>query len=135
MGDPKPATDTDPTPWREPFERALDADPSDQRVRRDLADHLDEVGDPDAEPVRWLAENGKWPDMQGQTPSWYRRQIHRSSSVLPENVFDRLLTDRRTWRTLESGGAYYPNRREAEADFCRAFQQAKASGWDPGDEP
>jgi hypothetical protein len=32
---------------------------------------------------------------------------------------------------LDNAGMY-TTRREAEADFCRAYHAAKASGWDPG---
>jgi hypothetical protein len=45
----------------EALHRHLDEHPDDQRVRRDLADHLEEWGDPAGEALRWLADNGKWP--------------------------------------------------------------------------
>jgi hypothetical protein len=113
--------------WREPFERALDADPPDQRVRRDLADHLAEASDPDAEPVRWLADHDKFPvfaedDFEGPRWDWYTvNETVPVSCRVPGQVFFRL-----------AGRALYPTRREAEADFCRAFYEAKAGGWDAG---
>jgi hypothetical protein len=106
--------------WREPFELALDDDPSNQVVRRDLADHLEERGDPDAEAVRWLAERNRVP---APNLFWFwhgdadRPQI---PSSLPHSV----------WRRLRFRDVA-PSRREAEADFCRAFREAKDAGWDP----
>ena len=114
--------------WREPFERALDADPPDQRVRRDLADHLEERGDPDVEPVRWLADHRRWPlPVAGPAWSWTTRRNARRDrpEVLPHEVHRRLTG------TLVYGHRDYPTRREAEADFCRAFHAARAAGWDP----
>jgi hypothetical protein len=116
MGDPTP-------PWREPFEQALDADPSDQRVRRDLADHLDEIGDPDGEAVRWLAENGKWPQqfIGGHNSGWFWwRHVPPEAHVIGHELHSHLITL----------GAH-PTRREAEADFCRGWHAARADGWVP----
>jgi hypothetical protein len=113
--------------WREPFERALDEDPSNQQVRRDLADHLEERGDPAAEPVLWLAQRGKRPLLPDWEPkwSWYGEAGEVSAwlpqdAVLPVQVFNHL-------RNL----GFYDTRREAEADFCRAYLEAKDAGWDP----
>jgi hypothetical protein len=110
--------------WREPFEQALDADPSDHRVRRDLADHLAERGEPDAEPVRWLADHGKWPlrgDGPGGSARWDWYTVSRPEHCrAPGPVF-----------YLLAGPAIYPTRRAAEADFCRAYHAARAAGWGP----
>jgi hypothetical protein len=114
--------------WREPFEKALDADPSDQQVRHELARHLEERGDPDAEPVRWLAERGKYPQLDGRFreqrfPGWH---WWRGDPDLPAHCHIGNLVAR-----LTSFGAGYPTRREAEADFCRAYHAARVAGWDP----
>jgi hypothetical protein len=119
--------------WREPFERALDDDPSDQRVRRDLADHLEERGDRDAEPVRWLADRRRSPLRVG----WGRprpwefwsadggREVRAPRHChVPAAVAARMAGTAPNLRD-------YPTRREAEADFCRAFHLAKAAGWGP----
>jgi hypothetical protein len=117
--------------WRTPFERALDEDPSNQQVRRDLADHLSERGDPDAEAVLWLAERGKWPlpllpGSSGPRWNWFSeagratKWLTSDAALLPARVFSEL---RRF--------GFYGTRREAEADFCRAYFEAKDAGWDP----
>jgi hypothetical protein len=129
MGDPTP-------PWREPFEQALDADPSDRRVRRDLADHLDELGDPDGDALRWLADNGKWPTPPGVSHPffdatrswdwwWEGSSEPPDSGRLPQGLYDRLP------RGPGVGETSYYTRREAEAAFCRAFHAARAAGWVP----
>jgi hypothetical protein len=122
-----PVTFVDPN-WRETFERALDADPSDQGVRRDLADHLDEVGEPDAEPVRWLAERGKYPQLDGSFGGrvfsgwhWWMRDPDFPAHCHIGHVAS----------FLQSFTAGYPTRRDAEADFCRAYHLARAEGWGP----
>jgi hypothetical protein len=118
--------------WREPFEVALDADPANQAVRRDLADHLEEVGDPDCEPMRWLADHGLVPflspdpNTHGMPWEWWdggvepfaRRSGVPDSCRLPEAVYKRLTQD-----------GDYLTRREAEADSCRAFRLASEEGW------
>jgi hypothetical protein len=121
---------------------ALDLDPGNQAIRRDLADHLDEVGDPDAEPVRWLADHGGWPrpPQPGAGPSdvdccwnWWGRSGEANtaewvprSAILPQPVAEHL-------GGTADGNPYgaYPTRREAEADFRRAFHFARAGGWVP----
>ena len=118
--------------WREPFERALDADPSDQQVRHDLADHLEEHADPDAEPVRWLARFEKYPQLNGR----FRQSVFagwhwwKSDQDFPAHCHIGFLTS-----YLAGFVAGYATRREAEADFCRAFHQARADGWDPQADP
>jgi hypothetical protein len=123
----------DPSGWREPFERALDADPSDQRVRRDLADHLDELGDPDGEPVRWLADHDKWPRPPGrdEIPTWDWYQGHGAHRYLPGGVFDQLSRYAGHAESRHRMAGTYDTRREAEADFCRAFHAAREAGWGP----
>jgi hypothetical protein len=126
----------DPTPpWREPFERALDEGPSDQGVRRDLADHLDELGDPDGEAVRWLADNGKWPGpprlgIDPLTDGFWNWWTEGSRAAPSHNV---PLLLRRHLAGSQPGVVYgaYPTRRAAEADLCRAFHAARAAGWGP----
>jgi hypothetical protein len=114
--------------WREPFERALDADPSNQQVRHDLADHLQECGDPDAEPVLWLAERGKWPlPPQEREPRW---NWYGEAGEATAWLADAVLLPIRVFNALRGSGSY-DTRREAEADFCRAFREAKDAGWDP----
>jgi hypothetical protein len=125
-------TATDPAGWREPFEAALDADPSDQRVRRDLADHLDELGDPDAEPVRYLAERGMWPTGPlAPSPYDMRRWDWWIGNSWPDGIdHGHAVLPPLIWGQISRSGSY-PTRRAAEADFCRAFHAARAGGWAP----
>jgi hypothetical protein len=115
----------------EALHRHLDEHPDDQRVRRDLADHLDERGDPDGEALRWLAERGKWPrppgpenlDLRATNWRWWRTATDAEQHCLPPPLRYRL--------GKGSAAAFYPTRREAEADLCRAFHEAKSAGWNP----
>jgi hypothetical protein len=110
--------------WRKPFENALEDDPSNQHVRRDLADHLSEVGDPDAEPVRWMAERGVWPRLMPAYrggPLRWRFPDASQADGLPWPVWDRLAASVFGW----------PTRRAAERGLCRAYRWARAAGWDP----
>jgi hypothetical protein len=123
--------------WREPFEKALDEDPANHAVRRDLADHLDERGDPDGEPVRWLADRGKWPaplELRTGEGEWVPRwdwwpngvtidAHHPAHSIIPQKVYDLV-------NGLHGYGRYL-TRREAETDFCRCYHEARAAGWSP----
>jgi hypothetical protein len=110
--------------WREPFERALDDDWSNQDVRGDLADHLEERGDPDGEAVRWLAERDRVaaPEEPGGWLWFWHGDADRpqTPSGIPHAVWMRL-----RFRDVA------PSRREAEADFCRAYHLARADGWNP----
>jgi hypothetical protein len=116
--------------WREPFERALDADPEVQRVRRDLADHLEERGDPDAEAVRWLADHDRRPFHQKHRRRWCwgLSKDLQFASHLPEVLWP-LLTGAKVPDL--AADCVYRSRWAAEADFCRAFQTAKEQGWEP----
>jgi hypothetical protein len=127
--------------WREPFEKALDADPARAALRHDYADHLEEAGDPDAEPLRWLAERRLWPmpprDQTLWTWDWYARDHPfpetidvglYAAALVPRVVYDRL------HKTTDRAPASYTTRREAERDFCRAYYAARAEGWDPAED-
>ena len=116
--------------WREPFERALDDRPNDQAARRDLADHLEERGDPDAEAVRWLANRGQHPLFRDLASAWLWASEDSALRLgrLPPALWTRLQADE---SISYRGCKEYATRRAAEADFCRAFHAAKAAGWDP----
>jgi hypothetical protein len=144
MGDPYPATNTHPPAWREPFERALDADPSDQRVRRDLADHLDERGDSDAAPLRWLADRDRRPFYVREDGEWMWQEARvegaEDVAFVPGVVLHRLagyVTPKPIHPIAPVVYAFrgYPTRRAAEDAFCRAFHAAVADGWGPVSEP
>jgi hypothetical protein len=124
----------------EALHRHLDEYPDDHGTRRVLADLMEERGDPDGEALRWLAERKKRPVrylLDRQTAdlewNWYRLDDdekwggHPSwfPCAIPTAVFRTLSGQiRDAWRT----NRVYPTRREAEADFCRAFHKAKAEG-------
>jgi hypothetical protein len=110
--------------WRIPFEQALDLHPANQAIRRDLADHLDEMGDPDGEPIRWLADHNRYPTQNLSRNCWH---------WYPTNEQGQYKMPGRLWMQLMSR-AQQPSRRLAEAAFCRAFHLAKAAGWDPNKE-
>ena len=130
--------------WREPFEKALDADPARAALRHDYADHLEEAGDPDAEALRWLAERGRWPlPPVGNRVGWkgfwnwfetgfakvvqYHVPEATPAAELPDRLFKQLTR-------LNQFQGCYRSRREAEADFCRVFREARAAGWDSASE-
>jgi hypothetical protein len=142
------ATEPAAADWREPFERALDEHHEDQRVRRDLADHLEERGDPDGEAVRWLARLKRHPvfvdnqrisaERLDTARPWYWFQWETPRPVLwwagqlPRRVFDRLLRGHRPFVIPGlPGHCTYATRRDAEADCCQAYHAAKAAGWKP----
>jgi hypothetical protein len=108
----------------EALHRHLDEYPDDQRVRRDLADHLDERGDPAGEALRWLAESGKWPErVRDNIWDWWCRSpltadAHRVPLILYEGCHQLLFST-------------FSTRRAAEEAFAQVFQAARAAGWDP----
>lgn len=113
--------------WREPFERALDADMTDQGVRADLADHMEEWGDPACAAVRWLAAQNRYPStarlVDGRRAfDWWISSSARNSR-LPVEV----------WAALDCRAlATNYSRFDAEQDFCRAYPLALRLGWDGG---
>src|SRR5437763_1751172 len=102
--------------WREPIERPLDAHPADHAGRRNLADLLEERGDPDAEPVRWLADRMLYPRLGLDGDNWSWPSAFHFPWSAPTEIM------REAFRLS-------PTRREAEAAFCRAFHLARAEGW------
>jgi hypothetical protein len=117
--------------WREPIERALDADPGNTSARSELADRLTAAGDADAEAVRWLADQNRRPFCGEGMGRWCWAEATGTSpgtrSVIPGPVWERLAAPANQPGTDK----VYRTRREAEADFCRAFRAARAEGWDP----
>lgn len=120
--------------WRQPFERALDNDPADQGVRRDLADHCDEWGDPDGGPLRWLADHGKFPSPPGTDHPTRWEWFPMFSRMSGEEMGYPHESDMplELWRHLKKheDGRYF-TRFGAEADFCIAYRIAIRRGWKP----
>lgn len=53
------------------FQRSLDLDPDNFGLRLIFADWLEERGDVRAAGMRWMGENGKWPNAHGNIgPYW-----------------------------------------------------------------
>lgn len=139
-----PVVAADPDSAVERAHRWLDEHPYDHAARAVLADHLDESGNPDAEPLRWLAEHGISPwlgidDWMGtDKPRWDWYVVRPTTGGSPE--LDPHRIPRPVWKgvarycrlddpsVIELGR--YDSRREAEVDFCRAYRKARAAGWD-----
>lgn len=129
-------TDTD----RAALEAALDDNPADHAARWNLADLLEEWGDRDCEPLRWLATRQRFPRPPlgeaaaawGYDVYWNWFQVSDRGSGLPEPLFSRLTQ----FSVPDEGGGFdcrgvYPTRAEAERDFCAAWHLAVEDGWKP----
>jgi uncharacterized protein (TIGR02996 family) len=133
---------------REALHAALDADPSEQRLRLVLADWYEDHDEAaSAEALRWLARHDKFPEWGywGTPWAWHSplsartewgyaaegKRPPRASAVLPDEVYRELRGHH--WRHSQEPPYWkpYTSRREAEEALCQAFGRARARGWRP----
>ena len=106
---------------------ALDLDPGDAVTRGVLADLLEEQGrDAEAEGVRWLLAEGKYPWLDGETIRRVRpwRWFSDAWGKVPFSPASRP----HAWVGSIVGQYYYATRQEAEADLVRAARAAGMIG-------
>lgn len=122
---------TDLPYWRVGFETALDRTPGDRQIREQLAEKLEEWGDPDCEPQRFMAETYTCPARvhRGGTWAWYAPVMTDN----PQRVTSSCeLSSRAQWAALLGRAArgdnilnptrrLYDSRFIAEAFFCQAW--------------
>jgi hypothetical protein len=116
---------TDPTVAA--FLAAIDASPRDTAIWAQLADHLDDLGEPEAEGWRWLVAEGKSPIARWLVsfpPQWWRLKGGVPlSNELPARAFG-LLEDGDENVDAESARDY-PTCSAALADAARAVVKWK----------
>jgi hypothetical protein len=106
------------------FRKWLDADRTDQRIRKQYAEWLKREGDDRADGMMWLALMGKYPDTHAN--SWYSYSFAKKFSLvvagcsyLPDDLF------------REATGAYevqpYHDQKQAENVVCCAFARLPAA--------